>query len=124
MGGAWLPELELPGSAMMGDSLWSKAMTPSVEWGRTPSSMEAASPPEALSPVVRSVTPMGFLSGQGGLGSSPTGSMMQPQVIPMYVTVPLAMAHCCPHCHKHFALHPDTRVPVAPTCDTTQDAPT
>eukprot|EP00421_Protoceratium_reticulatum_P047508 CAMPEP_0168434152 /NCGR_PEP_ID=MMETSP0228-20121227/39762_1 /TAXON_ID=133427 /ORGANISM="Protoceratium reticulatum, Strain CCCM 535 (=CCMP 1889)" /LENGTH=413 /DNA_ID=CAMNT_0008448307 /DNA_START=31 /DNA_END=1273 /DNA_ORIENTATION=- len=43
----------------------------------------------------------------GGAGAAgPEYGLFSPGVIPMYVTVPIAMAHMCPHCGKHFALPP------------------
>lgn len=88
--------------------------TPLQKWSKTPS------PPS---------TPMVGLPGQfGGEGFDmegtahcdaadpmsvlPNFSMVQP-AIPLYVTVPIAMAHNCPHCGKQFAMLPEG-----------QDAPT
>lgn len=130
MPGGWLPELELPSNALLGSEFaWSKhsAMSPSLDWGRTPSTL--ASPPEMASPALRTSNPYAAAS----IGAAVTGSgmdaasaaaaaaaaMQAPMVIPMYVTVPLAMAHSCPHCHKHFALHSETGLPIETSEDTT-----
>mmetsp|Transcript_47223 Transcript_47223/g.137379 ORF Transcript_47223/g.137379 Transcript_47223/m.137379 type:complete len:701 (+) Transcript_47223:146-2248(+) len=111
----WLPDLELP------DSMWRKAMTPAADWGRTPSTL--ASPPEMLSPAMRPPVAFGPFSAVTGssmdavmaaAAASAASPMLQAHAIPMYVTVPVAVAQCCPHCHRHFALHPETGVPIAP----------
>lgn len=88
--------------------------TPLQKWSKTPS------PPS---------TPIVGLPGQfggedldmgdtahgdpaGPMSVLPNFSLVQPP-IPLYVTVPLAMAQCCPHCGKQFAMLPEG-----------QDAPT
>jgi len=115
---SWLPAQDLPRGALgtrprfgaaaaaahAADSpgLWPKgsyAGTP-VDWGRTPSTL--GSPPQ--SPALHgSTTPSAWIGQPGVIGS---GDPMQPAIIPMYVTVPLAMAHSCPHCGNLFALPP------------------
>eukprot|EP00930_Biecheleria_cincta_P058935 TRINITY_DN44712_c0_g1_i1.p1 TRINITY_DN44712_c0_g1~~TRINITY_DN44712_c0_g1_i1.p1 ORF type:complete len:545 (-),score=129.91 TRINITY_DN44712_c0_g1_i1:68-1702(-) len=83
--------------------------TPLQKWSKTPS------PPS---------TPMVGLPGQFGsagfdveetavhgdaadpMSVLPNYSMVQPP-IPLYVTVPIAMAHNCPHCGKQFAMLPE-----------------
>lgn len=120
----WLPPLELPAVALGGQvpiadlgldaaagivsesaastPIWSRQSKASyshtpVDWGRTPSL--GATPPE--SPLLRATSEVPRHSRSG----SPDHG--HPVVIPMYVTVPLAMAHSCPHCGKHFALPPE-----------------
>lgn len=109
------------------NSSWSQASfvgTPSMAWSKTPS------PPST--PINRSMAmPPGRPGVQAGAfgnfalpgawqgsmaGGIPTcgvspvlGPGGQPTAgpIPLYVTVPIAMAHNCPHCGRAFALPPD-----------------
>eukprot|EP00747_Dinoflagellata_sp_TGD_P092811 gnl/TRDRNA2_/TRDRNA2_165535_c0_seq1.p1 gnl/TRDRNA2_/TRDRNA2_165535_c0~~gnl/TRDRNA2_/TRDRNA2_165535_c0_seq1.p1 ORF type:complete len:390 (-),score=51.97 gnl/TRDRNA2_/TRDRNA2_165535_c0_seq1:19-1188(-) len=129
-----LPDLSLPSTAF-GDwnhgwdlrggvqtpSHWSKPSnrpsvvnTPSVYWAETPSppgtprwdadrchpGRWTGLPPAAIS---------GPVSGGGGAGGGGSNAPL-----PMYVTVPLAVANCCPHCGALFA----TSQPAAPASDT------
>lgn len=104
-------------------SLWSKAScigTPTEDWGMTPSIVS-----EPPSPAL--VSQFGAPEGVFNAGLNMAGPLANPlfpgmdmalppsavphnqftqPVIPMYVTVPLAVAHCCPHCGKHFATPP------------------
>lgn len=99
--GTWvIPEMKLPASELGEygglDSArsWSKASyapTPAAYWSKTPS-------PPASPALLRSRAP--------ALGGHGTGSaeLASHGPIPMYVTVPLATAHRCPHCSNLFAL--------------------
>mmetsp|Transcript_80001 Transcript_80001/g.249410 ORF Transcript_80001/g.249410 Transcript_80001/m.249410 type:complete len:570 (-) Transcript_80001:127-1836(-) len=105
--GAWL-ELP-PGVRSLGGertpSCWaSYAPTPVMGYEQTPS------PPSTPVPLGLPYPTTGPLSGL--FGSPATGRpgfelpapALAQGVIPMYVTVPIASAHMCPHCGKHFAL--------------------
>jgi hypothetical protein len=112
----WIPPpLELPlGSldpGMQTPSMWSKAVTPTEDWGMTPS---CASEPQ--SPALRHMydpASAGLFSMALGAGhmTLPSG---EAAYIPMYVTVPLAETSLCPHCGKHFAPPPDLQGPAPP----------
>eukprot|EP00933_Yihiella_yeosuensis_P009530 TRINITY_DN11547_c0_g2_i2.p1 TRINITY_DN11547_c0_g2~~TRINITY_DN11547_c0_g2_i2.p1 ORF type:complete len:280 (+),score=54.70 TRINITY_DN11547_c0_g2_i2:275-1114(+) len=127
--GSWMlpPDIELPNAALQRDSEnsesglgvfnqtpshWSQAQsyvpTPTQKWSKTPS------PPG---------TPLnlpGAASGSFAFAAHAAASGLDPQLlqsmaqgmIPYYVTVPIAMAQCCPHCHKHFALPPEGTLPA------------
>jgi len=131
--GSWMPPLELPGSKMnwadadssssvdgdLGDRKYSfgertpslyasYAPTPAQKWSKTPTPPGSPAPglaPFAISGIVapnapRPTDPATIV---------PDPSFFQAGAIPLYVTVPVAMAHCCPHCGKHFAMAPETQ---------------
>lgn len=112
----WPGDFELPQSAFL--SLGEAAMSsvpqssyvgsPRHDWGQTPSTFSPAE-----SPALRPGVP--FSGAALGLGGSPDISAMQPAVIPMYVTVPVATTHACPHCGRHFALPPEGLQPLMGT---------
>lgn len=95
-------------------SSWSQsqasfANTPSMSWSKTPS------PPST--PLNQRLPTSGRQfsnfampdAWQGAVTSSPTlGATPMTAPIPLYVTVPIAMAHSCPHCGRAFAMPPDS----------------
>lgn len=88
-----LPSLELPGNAL-GDAMGYPGSDVSPTYAdRTPSCWTSY----AATPVA-SYSEAPDLQFSAGVNRG---------VIPMYVTVPLAMAHSCPHCGGHFALPPE-----------------
>lgn len=96
----WLAGLQLP-----------RSMTPLHERSisRTPSCWSQGSGartpvrwPETPSPMTPSLEPCAA----GSMQFPPSVAALQQCVIPMYITVPVATAHCCPHCGEHFALPP------------------
>lgn len=82
-----LPGLRTP-------SVWSPARshapTPNLDWSKTPSSPGTPTPGPLIPP------PLDYFS-------LPRAYVGQP---PMYVTVPVAEAHSCPHCGRSFAMPP------------------
>lgn len=129
------PDFELPQGALigLGEAVESSyASSPRHDWGATPSAYSPAESPALRPghapfdiPGLGSVH-QGAQEGVEGRGRgrerergrtgsqhsgdpgdiSPLPASLQPAVIPMYVTVPLAMTHSCPHCGHSFALPP------------------
>merc|ERR1712232_1162306 len=97
---AWLPPLELPRSMDYAGSFYGSDASPGYcPWSKTPS--PPLSPASATRRHARGVglsvasTPVEAVTGSPQVGAA---------YIPMYVTVPLALANCCPHCGNHFAV--------------------
>ncbi|CAE8703457.1 unnamed protein product, partial [Polarella glacialis] len=98
-------------------SHWSQASyapTPAQRWSKTPSPCAtpeispAPAPIRAAACAAASSRPAVDRSFEAFAGM-PDLAPFVPGVIPMYVTVPLAVAHCCPHCGKHLALPPESQ---------------
>lgn len=124
---AWSSNMELPSRLLLAasaaaasfrddESAWSKASycgTPSMAWSKTPS------PPGTPCLLGRNLPEWQSAMGLGNFSeySLPPGAIAHPgsvahmlqnphmvTPIPMYVTVPVAMTHNCPHCGRGFAL--------------------
>mmetsp|Transcript_90542 Transcript_90542/g.157064 ORF Transcript_90542/g.157064 Transcript_90542/m.157064 type:complete len:726 (-) Transcript_90542:140-2317(-) len=124
--GGWLQNMQFADnlasalSARSHNSSWSRsqasfANTPSMSWSKTPS------PPstpinQRLAAPGRPGVPTGTFGSfampdawQGAVSSSLNpGAAPMTAPIPLYVTVPIAMAHSCPHCGRAFAMPPDS----------------
>jgi len=124
----WVPpSLELPGSVLdLGGDIGSTPSyaerTPSYWASYAPTPAQRSSPPDSPGPRKATFGNVATADPAGGDASSLLGgagapgaefSAFRQGVIPMYVTVPLAMAHMCPHCGKHFAVPPGTEVQAA-----------
>lgn len=125
-----------PGPAEAGPRIpqrqWSEASVASVSssYAPTPRATWCPTPSPPMTPVEGApyLPPAAFGGGSGGdggclgpsgggacYGMHPCGSMG----IPTYVTVPVAMAHTCPHCRQMFAVPPgsDASQPAAAQTD-------
>eukprot|EP00928_Gymnodinium_smaydae_P034973 TRINITY_DN2467_c0_g4_i1.p1 TRINITY_DN2467_c0_g4~~TRINITY_DN2467_c0_g4_i1.p1 ORF type:complete len:618 (+),score=107.26 TRINITY_DN2467_c0_g4_i1:112-1854(+) len=117
LGGAWLP-LELttldpahvrPGAGTSVDcasSYWSASYvaTPVMGWAKTPSSPGGLGTPLEC---------LGVPPSRSDIASNDSPQLAPS--IPTYVTVPLALAHSCPHCGCRFAFpSPDLGEPMIP----------
>jgi len=91
--------------------------TPKQKWSKTPSppsspagaAMMTFGLPDALTlPMAGSAAAISSAMATVGHPSLNAVSKDRPEDfgIPVYVTVPIAMAKCCPHCGKHFAEMP------------------
>mmetsp|Transcript_73713 Transcript_73713/g.116733 ORF Transcript_73713/g.116733 Transcript_73713/m.116733 type:complete len:713 (+) Transcript_73713:78-2216(+) len=93
-------------------SVWSKASfcaTPSMPWSKTPSPPGTPKGGFFSQPVMHSAysdVPMNI----AGMPNNVANALYNPHVmgaIPMYVTVPVARTHSCPHCGRGFVLAKD-----------------
>lgn len=87
--------------------------TPKQKWSKTPSPPSSPAGPLMTFGLPDALTlqslPCSVPSAIGPLGMNPAvkdGPDQNDYVIPVYVTVPIAVAKCCPHCGKHFAEMP------------------
>lgn len=96
----WLAGLQLPRS-MIPLHERSISRTPSC-WSQGSGARTPVRWPETPSPMTPSLEPCAA----GSMQFPPSVAALQQCVIPMYITVPVATAHCCPHCGEHFALAP------------------
>lgn len=93
------------------------ASTPSNYWPNTPSDDKLESPAAYASPSAGRQRSGAWASPACGASDPPfdlndiaSGMGFGSGYIPMYVTVPLALADSCPHCGRHFATLPEARV--------------
>ncbi|CAJ1419354.1 unnamed protein product [Effrenium voratum] len=122
--GRWVPPLDLPrrawadmdsgsefGSERKGQM--SYVPTPKQKWSKTPSPPSSPAGlmtfglPDALPMPIGPIGPAVALAASAAATSAASlkdTAALADFGIPVYVTVPIAVAKCCPHCGKHFAV--------------------
>jgi len=106
------------------DGYWSQGQasyvpTPVQRWSKTPSPPCSPAPGLALggggfalpdAACGPSAVALAATSAASAMSASMSLAANKDFVIPVYVTVPIAVAKCCPHCGKHFAEMPGPEV--------------